>query len=86
MAIRINQPQDDGDAGLSQGGSFYFMPAGQDGDTHAVSEFAARIIMGDPGLSKHFECTPPVAPPVASPAGQDDQGDERKRRRGADKG
>lgn len=48
----------DGDGGFLAGGLFYFAPAGEDGDTHQVSEHAAKVIMGDHGLAPHFECTP----------------------------
>lgn len=60
MVCQLDAPQD-GDAGLQQGGVYYFMPAGEEGDRHQVpSEFAARAIMDDPGLAPHFACTPPL--------------------------
>jgi hypothetical protein len=58
IRILASQDQGDGDAGLTMGGSFYFEPAGQEGDTAQVSERVARDIMGDPGLACHFECEP----------------------------
>lgn len=57
MRILVDQADGD-DAGLCGGGSFYFGPAGQDGDEHGMSEHAARVIMSDPGLAEHFTCTP----------------------------
>lgn len=66
--MRIVVAQADGDeAGLNVGGTFFFEPAGKDGDQHQVSEHAAKVIMGDPGLAVHFECQPPLtqAAPVA---------------------
>lgn len=57
MNIMIDSPAD-GDAGFGQGGSFRFEPAGQDGDTHDLDEYAARVIMEDPGHKGHFKCTP----------------------------
>lgn len=63
MRILVSQP-DGKDAGLNLGGSFYFMPAGQDGDTYDVSDHAAAVIMGDPGLAPHFRCLPEWRPQV----------------------
>lgn len=65
-AIKIAVDQPDGqDAGFGQGGTFYFMPAGEDGDTHEVSELAARAIMEDPDMAQHFSCTPALPAKVA---------------------
>lgn len=61
-------PNDDsGDLGMAGGGTFYFEPAGQDGDTAAVSRHAAQAIMHDPGLAVHFSCTPAL-PTATAPA------------------
>lgn len=63
LRILVDAPAADSpDAGFTVGGTFYFEPAGQEGDTATVGEHAARAIMGDAGLSPHFECTPPWAP------------------------
>lgn len=67
MRILVDAPEGD-DAGFGQGGTFYFMPAGQDGDTHQVNEAAAAAIMGDSELAGHFECTPAWKPKTAEPA------------------
>lgn len=87
LKILVDQPQGDGDAGLGLGGSFYFMPAGQEGDTYQVMEGTARTIMGDPSLAVHFECTPPVPglgpaeqEPEAEPAGGPAAGGKRRGR------
>lgn len=76
--IAIAQAQEDGDAGLTAGGSFEFYPAGSDEgpQAHQVSEHAARAIMEDPGIAQHFECTPPLAP-KGSPAAPADAGNAR---------
>lgn len=59
--ISVDRKEDgDADGGFLAGGSFLFFPAGQEGDTHQCSEYAARVIMGDPGLAEHFECQPPL--------------------------
>jgi hypothetical protein len=60
MRVIVDHPQGDGDAGMMVGGLFEFAPAGEDGDRHQANEHAARVIMSDPGLSEHFECTPPL--------------------------
>lgn len=65
LKIQIAEPVD-GDAGLTRGGSFVFEPAGTDGAVAGVSEHAARVIMGDPGLAPHFRCEPPL--PTTAPA------------------
>lgn len=75
IKIMVDQPSGP-DAGFGQGGTFYFQPAGEDGDTHEVSELAARAIMDDPDTAVHFTCTPalPAAIPadqVAAPAAED---------------
>lgn len=70
-AFRVQVAQQDGDdAGLAIGGTFYFEPAGQDGDQAQMSEHAARAIMDDPGLAVHFTCQPalPSRAPAAEPA------------------
>lgn len=70
LHIMVDQPEADSpDAGLTVGGSFWFEPAGQDGDTCGMSEHAARVIMLDPGLAVHFTCTPPL--PGMGQEGQD---------------
>jgi len=53
--VDAEQPQN-GEAGLAQGGTFQVEP----GDKIAVSDYVARIIMGDAGLAPHFKCTPPI--------------------------
>lgn len=58
IRILVQEDQQDGDAGLTMGGSFMFFPAGQEGDQAAVSEVTARGIMADPSLAPHFEVTP----------------------------
>ena len=59
IRVAVDQPDPDGtDGGFQQGGVFNFAPKGQDGDTHQVSEHAAKAIMWDPTLADHFECTP----------------------------
>lgn len=68
MRIAVDQAQGDGDAGFQQGGVFYFEPAGQDGDTHQVSEAAARAVMGDAGLAGQFTCLPALPVADAAPA------------------
>lgn len=52
----------DTDAGLAVGGSFEFWPPGSDeGESQfQVGDHAARQIMGDPELAKHFDCSPPL--------------------------
>ena len=69
LRIVVSQPEG-GDAGLHVGGSFYFQPAGDaHGDDRAsLSEFAARAILGDPGLAGHFLCDPPLPPAPEAPA------------------
>lgn len=69
LKIQVAQPVD-ADAGLTIGGSFYFAPAGEDGDRAGMSEHAARVILGDPGLAPHFRCEPPLPAlaPAAAPA------------------
>ena len=64
MRVMVSAPSG-GDAGLNQGGTFYFMPAGQDDSEHGVSEYVARAVMGDPGMVKHFKCEPPLDEPAA---------------------
>jgi len=73
--MRIQIRKSDGvDAGLTAGGSWFFMPAGEDGDTHDVGEHAARVVMGDASLAVHFECTPALDPvPVAADEPAKDQ-------------
>lgn len=80
MRIVISQPEGE-DAGLHVGGSFYFQPAGDaHGDDRAgMSEYAARAIMGDPGLAAHFRCDPPLPSPVAPPAPETDPPVTRRR-------
>lgn len=70
MRILVDGPaaESDGDAGLGQGGSFLFMPAGQDGDRAQMSEHAARVILSDPDQAKHFTCLPAL--PVLTPAAE----------------
>jgi hypothetical protein len=68
LRIQISQP--DGDtAGLAAAGTFYFAPAGSDGDTVVnMTEHQARAIMGDVTLAEHFHCDPPLpAAAVATP-------------------
>lgn len=64
LSIMVDAPpaQADGDGGFAMGGHYLFYPAGsEDGETSfQVPEHAARIIMGDPGLAPHFECSPPL--------------------------
>lgn len=67
IEIMVDQPQD-GDGGFTGGGHFRFYPAGSDEgpDTAQVSDLAAKAIMDDPEVAKHFSCTPPwpVGPQV----------------------
>lgn len=60
LKILVDHAQGDGDAGFLAGGSFFFEPAGKEGDRHQVNGHAAQVIMGDPGLAVHFDCTPPL--------------------------
>lgn len=59
LKIMIAKP-DGEDAGLTNGGSFVLDP----GDTIQVDAYVAGVIMGDPGLAKHFECLPPWGQPA----------------------
>jgi len=70
IRILVDAPQGDGDLGMTLGGSFYFFPAGSEegSDRYQVSRHAVEVIMGDPGLAKHFECTPPWPPAAEAPA------------------
>jgi len=63
LKIMIAKP-DGVDAGLTAGGSFVIEP----GDVIQVDAYVAGLIMGDPGLSKHFECLPPWKAVGAEPA------------------
>lgn len=54
LKIMIAKPSG-ADAGLADGGSFVVEP----GDVIQVDDYAAGVIMGDPGLAKHFDCLPP---------------------------
>lgn len=60
------------DAGLAMAGSHHFYPAeSKDGpDTHYVTDRAAREIMRDPKIARHFECDPPIDVKPAEPAAQ----------------
>lgn len=58
MRVMISDPAN-GDL-LNSGGTFYFMPAGQDGDNHDVNEYVATEVMADKSMAVHFECTPPA--------------------------
>lgn len=71
IRILVQADQQDGDAGLNMGGSFFFMPAGQDGDQAAVSEATARGIMADPSLAVHFEVNPALPGAEEPQAGQE---------------
>lgn len=83
MSVLVDgQAAGDGDGAFAQGGHFVFYPAGsEDGDTgYQMSEHAARIIMGDPSMASHFECTPELD---AQPEHVEDAQDApAKRRRG----
>src|SRR5690349_10850066 len=68
LRVLVDHQTDPADGGFLGGGSFFFAPAGQDGDRHNATGHAARVIMGDPGLAVHFECTPPVDAPAVAPA------------------
>lgn len=62
LKVIVNEPEPDHpDAGFGMGGFFVFEPAGQDGDRHPCSAFAARVVMSDPELAQHFESIPPIA-------------------------
>jgi hypothetical protein len=63
LKIMIAKP-DGEDAGLTAGGSFVVEP----GDVIQVDAYVAGLIMGDPGLSKHFESLPEWKPAGAEPA------------------
>lgn len=65
LRIAVDHPQGDGQGGFGMGGTFDIASAGQDGDTVQMSDFAARVIMGDPGQAFHFICTPPIEPAAA---------------------
>jgi hypothetical protein len=80
LKVVVSQPDGD-DAGLTVGGSFYFQPAGDahGDDTAGMSEYAARAIMGDPGLAVHFRCEPPLPAPAATPALDADRQPARRR-------
>lgn len=61
--MRVLVAESDGvDAGLGDGGTFYFQPDGDDGSEYTVTEHVAQTIMEDPELAKHFSCTPPCPP------------------------
>ncbi len=67
LAIVVDAPRDE--KGEFQGAfSHQFATAGQDGDTHLVSEHVARVIMADAGLAEHFKCTPPIKPAASKAA------------------
>jgi len=70
LQVQVDGP----DGAFQQGGVYYFQPAGQDNDQHQVSEHAARIIMGDPGLAQHFECDPALPDAVPEPAAEAEPG------------
>lgn len=57
LKIMIARP-DGADAGLTAGGSFVLDP----GDVVQVDAYVAGVIMGDPGLAKHFDCLPAWKP------------------------
>lgn len=67
MRIQIDQPQGDGDGGFQLGGSVESFPKGdpQYRDLQ-VTDHAARVIMADPGLARHFDCQPPIEPAAAA--------------------
>jgi len=67
LKIMIAKP-DGVDAGLTAGGSFVIEP----GDVIQVDAYVAGLIMGDPGLSKHFESLPEWKPVGAEPAPEPD--------------
>jgi hypothetical protein len=69
LKIQVSQPAD-GDAGLTQGGSFVFEPAGTEGSVAGMSEHAARVILGDPGMAPHFRCDPPLPGTTAAPVAE----------------
>lgn len=52
---------DGGDAGLAAGGTYFFMPAGEEGSAIDVPDHVAETILADPGLAAHF-----VAPAAAA--------------------
>jgi len=58
LRIQVSIP-DGGDAGLAAGGTWFFSPAGEEGDTHDLPQDVAERILEDPGLAAHFE--PPAA-------------------------
>jgi len=78
--ISVDRKEDgDADGGFQAGGSFMFYPAGQEGDTHQCSEYAARVIMADPGLAEHFECQPPLADLAPAKAATNGGGKARRK-------
>lgn len=95
LNVAIDAP-DGGDGGFHQGGHFYFMAAGEDGDSHRLDERAARIIMSDAGLAQHFTCDPALPSSEVEPAAveaesaavaePDSTSGSRRRRRPADQG
>lgn len=66
LRIQISIPEG-GDAGLANGGTFWFQPADDpSGDTWAtLNEQQARAIMDDASLAQHFTCTPDLPKPAA---------------------
>lgn len=70
------------DMGMTVGGSYRFEP----GETIAVTERAAAVIMGDPGLAAHFVCEPPwldPSAPIPEPAPMSEPATEMPKRRRA---
>jgi hypothetical protein len=87
LRVSVDIPDAEGNGGFHSGGVYYFQPAGHqvDGkptgeDQYQVTEEAARAIMSDPELRKHFTCEPPLkdaqpadapGPAEANPGGTD---------------
>ena len=67
MRIMVAQP-DVVDAGLNAGGTFNFDPPNVEGGVSefVMGEYAARVIMSDPGHKDHFVCDPEL--PNVKPA------------------
>jgi hypothetical protein len=82
LRVQISQPAS-GEAGLAAGGTFFFSPAGEDGDTQQLDEQQARAIMEDHGLAVHFACDPalpgPVTDTVVAPAEVVDASKKKKK-------
>lgn len=73
MRVMISDPNR-GDL-LNSGGTYFFAPAGQDGDRHDVSDYVAREVMGDKSMAPHFTCEPPLDAVQDQPAASNETTD-----------